>query len=89
MPTRATADCSSTSSGAGGGPGPRRPRKTGWTQLREELADATDRLRAANAKVEELSETVERMARVINVLTVENETLRDQPNQSQVVVPLR
>ena len=39
--------------------------------------------------MEELSETVERMARVINVLTIENDALRNQVSDGKDdVVPI-
>lgn len=58
-------------------------------KLREQLADTAERLEAATAGVDKLSATVERMARVINVLTIENDALRSQASSNKDnVVPI-
>ena len=46
-------------------------------KLRKELAETKRRLKEANARIAVLEADVEGLARVANVLTVENEQLRD------------
>jgi hypothetical protein len=60
-------------------------------RLREELAQTTKRLGGAIEQIKELEGNVERLARVVNVLTIENEALREQSggdrNATMVVLP--
>jgi hypothetical protein len=59
-------------------------------KLRENLAGTEARLVAANAEVAELNATVEQMARVINLLTMENEAFRERAESGRnKVVPMR
>lgn len=61
------------------------------TKLREELAEARRLLAAKSEENARLKGTVDRMARVINVLTVENAQLAEQHSKQvgRTVTPLR
>ncbi|GAA0589273.1 hypothetical protein GCM10010174_00130 [Kutzneria viridogrisea] len=60
-------------------------------KLREDLAEPQRRLAEAVEDRKNLRDTVERLTRVINVLTVENEALHTQQREQKqsTVVPLR
>jgi hypothetical protein len=60
------------------------------TKLREELADVQRRLTAALEDKEQLKGAVERFARMVNVLTIENEQMAQQLNvqRGRTVTPL-
>lgn len=57
-------------------------------KLREELAETKRRLSEANARIAQLESDREQFARVINVLTVENQALRAQDQPRANVIPL-
>ncbi|GAA1963481.1 hypothetical protein [Catenulispora subtropica] len=54
-------------------------------KLREELAQTKRRLEEANGRIAELEGDVEGLARVVNVLTVENDQLRERMPEAGVL----